>query len=125
METTTGAAVILERVEELLAGPHGARFDLSTSSSVQCRPSDRHETYEIKAPVEIEATTSATFRSSSNLHFHDLTADASTSASIKDLVVTGIALIEASTSATVSVNKLAGSKVKAKESTSGHVRFIK
>jgi hypothetical protein len=125
LETTTSAVVILERVKELLAGPHSARFNLSTSSSIQCQPSDHHTTYKIKAPIEIKATTSTAFHSSSNLHFHNMSANASTSTSIKDLVITGITLIKASTSATVSVNKLARSRVKAKESTSGHIRFIK
>lgn len=122
METTTSASVILERAEELLAGPHGVKFDLSTSSTIQCRTSDLREPYAIDAPVEIEASTSASFRSCDNLHFHDITADASTSASVKGIAVKGMTLIEASTSASVSVRKMPGSKVKTKESTAGRIR---
>jgi hypothetical protein len=124
LDCKLSSTVVLHEAEALMTPSNSISFTLTTSSDVIVEPDGSSEDgFKVDAPVRIDCSTSADFRSMRKCTFADIDVHASTSADVTDISIDGVANIVASTSADVRGTMSATSRVSKSSSTSADIHI--
>lgn len=124
LDCKLSSTVVIHEAEALMTPSNSISFTLTTSSDVIMKSDGSSDDgFKVEAPVRIDCSTSADFRSMRKCTFADIDVHASTSADVTDISIDGVANIVASTSADVRGTMSATSRVSKSSSTSADIHI--